>query len=438
MSTTSLQAHCSSVLHFLGQDKYEYFSDGLLLVDTCSGRIVDVGHREALLKQYPQAAVFYYQDALIMPGLIDTHVHYPQVDVIASHGEQLLAWLDQYTFPTEARFSDPEHAQETAEFFLEELLRNGTTTAAVFGSVHASAAEAFFCASEKRNTRMIMGKSMMDRNTPDALSETTEVSYQQTRQLIERWHHNGRQLYAATLRFVVTSTPAQFAHIRTLMEEFPDLYMQTHLAENLAEVTLVKEMFPERRDYVDVFDHHGLLGPRSLFGHGIHLSEAELVRLKDSDSRIAFCPTSNLFLGSGLFDLDRTSKMVQTGIATDVGAGTSFSMLATLSEAYKICQINGTRFSPLRAFYMATLGNAGVLSLESRVGNFESGKEADFVIYNLACTPLMKRRQALCQSIEERLFALMVLGDDRAVQSTFIAGKCQYLKESSVKAPSDK
>lgn len=433
MQVTSLQAHCGSVLHFLDQDEYEYFSDGVLLVDTCSGSVVGVGNRSALLDQYPQAAVLYYQDALIMPGMIDTHVHYPQVDVIASHGEQLLEWLNHYTFPTEARFSDEEHAKETAEFFLEELLRNGTTTAAVFGSVHASAADAFFRASEKRNTRMIMGKSMMDRNTPDSLSETTEESYQQTRQLIERWHHNGRQLYAATLRFVVTSTPAQFEHIRALMEEFPDLHMQTHLAENLTEVALVKEMFPERRDYLDVFDHHGLLGPRSLFGHGIHLSEAELVRLEASNSRIAFCPTSNLFLGSGLFQLDKAGVTIQTGIATDVGAGTSFSMLTTLSEAYKICQINGARLSPLRAFYMATLGNAKVLSVDNKIGNFEVGKEADFVIYNLACTPLMKRRQALCQRLEETLFALMVLGDDRSVHATFIAGKCQFLNELSVK-----
>lgn len=422
----TLHAHCGAVLHFLAADKPEYFADGVLLVDDQSGAVVRAGDAAVLLAAFPQAQVHRYEHALIMPGMVDTHIHYPQVDVIASYGEQLLEWLNNYTFPTEAGFADHAMAEQTAGFFLDELLKNGTTTAAVFGSVHPSAAEAFFRASEQRNTRMIMGKSMMDRNTPGSLSETTASSLSATRELIERWHNNGRQLYAATLRFVVTSTDQQMRDIRALMDDYPDLYMQTHLAENLNEVALVRSMFPQRRHYLDVFDHHGLLGPRSIFGHCIHLSDDERQRMAETDSRIAFCPTSNLFLGSGLFQLDETAGQIKTGLATDVGAGTSFSLLRTLHEAYKVCQLNGTTLSPLRAFFMATLGGAITLSLDDKIGNFERGKEADFVVYDLAPTALMARRQALCKTLDETLFALMILGDDRAVRETWVMGKSVY------------
>jgi len=418
-----LTAHRGPLLHFISENNLQHFDDGVLLVDNQQGTVVTCGDASALLGQYPQARVVEYQDALIMPGLIDAHIHFPQVDVIASYGDQLLEWLNNYTFPTEAGFSDAEMADLTADFFLQQLLKNGTTTAAVYGSVHASAAESFFKASYRMNTRMIMGKSMMDRNTPDNLSETTEQSLRDTRDLISCWHKNGRQLYAATLRFVVTSTEQQMQDIHTLMEEYPDIYMQTHLAENLSELELVKSMFPERQDYVDIFDHHGLLGPRSIYGHGIHLNERELQRLQDTQSRIAFCPTSNLFLGSGLYQLDKPGFDIPTGIATDVGAGTSFSMLKTLHEAYKVCQLNGTNLSPQRAFYMATLGNAKALSLESKIGNFEAGKEADFIVCDLASTPLMARRQSICKTIDEQLFALMILGDERAVRHTYLMGQ---------------
>tara|TARA_Y100000588_G_scaffold373145_1_gene446582 strand:+ start:284 stop:1600 length:1317 start_codon:yes stop_codon:yes gene_type:complete len=422
MPTHGLMAHRAPLLHFLAENNLQYFPDGVLLLDTATGNVVACGGASALLEQYPQAQVTVHDNALIMPGLIDTHIHFPQVDVIASYGEQLLEWLNNYTFPTEAGFADQHIAETTAEFFLQELLRNGTTTAAVYGSVHASAADAFFKASYRHNTRMIMGKSMMDRNTPDNLSESTEQSLRETRDLISYWHNNGRQLYAATLRFVVTSSAKQMDDIHNLMEDYPDLYMQTHLAENLSELELVKSMYPERLDYVDVFDHHGLLGPRSIFGHGIHLSERELQRLQDTQSRIAFCPTSNLFLGSGLYQLDKPGFDIHTGIATDVGAGTSFSMLQTLHEAYKVCQLNGTNLSPTRAFYMATLGNAKALSLDDKIGNFEAGKEADFIVCDLAATPLMQRRQAICKTLDEQLFALMILGDDRAIRHTYVNG----------------
>ena len=420
---SGLTAHCGKLLHFTSEDNMQYFPAGALLVDNQQGTVVACGDAAELLPFYPQAEVREYANALIMPGLIDTHIHFPQVDVIASYGEQLLEWLDNYTFPTEAGFSDHDMAESTAEFFLQELLKNGTTTAAVYGSVHASAADAFFKVSYRHNTRMIMGKSMMDRNTPDSLTETTEQSLRDTHDLISYWHNNGRQLYAATLRFVVTSTAQQMDDIRSLMNDYPDLYMQTHLAENTSELALVKSLFPDSLDYVDVFDQHGLLGPRSIFGHGIHLSERELQRLQDTRSRIAFCPTSNLFLGSGLYQLDKPGYDIATGIATDVGAGTSFSMLQTLHEAYKVCQLNGTNLSPQRAFYMATLGNAKALNLESKIGNFTAGKEADFIVCDLASTPLMQRRQALCKTIDETLFALMILGDDRAIRHTFVAGQ---------------
>ena len=426
MEPSALKGYRGGLLHFLPGGRAEHFTDGLLVVDTVSGCVVDAGKADYLLPLYPAADITVYPDALIMPGMVDCHIHYPQVDVIASYGEQLLQWLNQYTFPTEAGFADDTVAEQTAGFFIDELLKNGTTTAAVFGSVHKTAADAFFRASHARNTRMIMGKSMMDRNTPDNLSESTADSLSATHQLIERWHHYGRQLYAATLRFVVTSTEQQMRDIRSLMNEYPDLYMQTHLAENLHEVELVHKLFPQRRHYLDVFDYHGLLGPRSIFGHCIHLSDDERRRMAATESRIAFCPTSNLFLGSGLFRLEAESGRIRTGIATDVGAGTSFSLLRTLHEAYKVCQLNGSNLSPQRAFYMATLGGAETLSLDDRIGNFSAGKEADFVIFDLQATPLMARRQARCRTLDETLFALMMLGDDRAVKETWIMGEKRY------------
>ncbi len=422
------QGYRGRVLHFLDEQTPQYFADGLLITDTDAGTVIGCGDAAAMLAQYPDLRVTQYDNALIMPGFIDTHIHYPQVDVIASYGEQLLDWLNNYTFPTEVNFANTDVANNAAEFFLQELLKNGTTTALVFGTVHKSAVDAFFEISQRLNTRMICGKVMMNRHAPEALCDTVESSVADTQELIDRWHNNGRQLYAITPRFAITSTPEQLAAAGQLLADNPGVYMQTHLAENLDEIAFVKELFPERKSYLDVYDHYGLLGERSVFAHCVHLDAEDYQRMSETGSKISFCPTSNLFLGSGLFQLDDQPFPVDVSVATDVGGGTSFSMLQTMNEAYKICQLKGSKLAPQRAFYMMTLGNAKALSVDDKIGNFESGKEADFVVLDLAGTDLMKRRQSICKTLDETLFSLMILGDDRAVRETFVAGRSVWTK----------
>ena len=423
----AIQAYRASILHFQNSGNADYFADGILVVENQT--IKQVGHASELLPQLDGASLKDLTGKLIMPGFIDTHIHYPQVDVIASYGEQLLDWLNNYTFPTELQFKDKAFASETANFFLDELLKNGTTTALVFGTVFKESVDAFFEASQARNTRMICGKVMMDRNAPEGLCDTPQSSFDDSQALIDQWHENGRQLYAITPRFAITSTREQLEKAGELVKNNPSVYMQTHLSENKAEIAFVKELFPERKSYLDVYDHYGLLGPRSVFAHGVHLDETDYQRLSETQSSISFCPTSNLFLGSGLFSLEDSKKFnVPVSVATDVGGGTSFSMLQTLNEAYKICQLNNYSLAPLEGFYMMTLGNAKTLQLDDKIGNFESGKEADFVVIDLQGTPLMARKQAKCRTLEETLFSLMMLGDDRAISETFVAGRSVYKK----------
>ena len=425
----TLKGYHGRVLHYLDENTPCYFDDGILVVDTESGTVQACGKADEMLQQFKGLDITSYQNSLIMPGLIDTHIHYPQVDVIASYGTQLLDWLNNYTFPTELAFANPEVAEETAEFFLNELLKNGTTTALVFGTVHKGSVDAFFNASEKRNTRMICGKVMMDRNAPEDLCNTVESSVADTQALIDSWHGKGRQLYAITPRFAITSTPEQLAAAGKLLADNPGVYMQTHLAENKDEVAFVQELFPQSKSYLDVYDQYGLLGERSIFAHCIYLEDDDYRRMNESGSKISFCPTSNLFIGSGLFKLDDQPAAVEVSVATDVGGGTSFSMLQTMNEAYKVCQLRGSNLSAQRAFYMMTLGNAKALSLDDKIGNFEAGKEADFVVFDLAGTDLMKRRQSICKDIDETLFSLMILGDDRAVSETFVAGQQVWSKQ---------
>ena len=422
-----MQAFRSSILHFTANGEAEYFDDGILIVE--NDKVKQVGKAEELLPTLNGISVTEYQNKIIMPGFIDTHIHYPQVDVIASYGEQLLDWLNNYTFPTELQFEDPDFAKETANFFLDELLKNGTTTALVFGTKHKQSVDAFFEASSARNTRMICGKVMMNRNAPDDLCDDVESSFADSQALIDQWHENGRQLYAVTPRFAITSTGEQLEKAGELLKNNPSVYMQTHLSENKDEIAFTLELFPERSSYLDVYDHYGLLGPRSVFAHGVHLEEADFKRLAETESSISFCPTSNLFLGSGLFNLKLANELnTPVSVATDVGGGTSFSMLQTLNEAYKICQLRKHSLDAKTAFYMATLGNAKTLKLDDKIGNFESGKEADFVVIDLASTPLMARKQSKCKTLDEALFSLMMLGDDRAIQETYVAGVQQYKK----------
>ncbi|RJG09773.1 guanine deaminase [Pseudomonas cavernicola] len=428
--TTTIKAYRAAILHSIAdpaevgiEQSYQYFEDGLLLVE--NGQISAVGHAKDLLPALASnVEVTEYRDALITPGFIDTHIHYPQTGMIAAYGEQLLDWLNTYTFPTEKQFADKAHAADVANIFLKELLRNGTTTALVFGSVHKQSVDAFFEASEALNLRMIAGKVMMDRNAPDYLTDTAQSSYADSKELIERWHGKARLHYAVTPRFAPTSTPEQLTYAGKLLQEYPGLYMHTHLSENLDEIAWVKALFPEQKGYLDVYDHFQLLSERSMFAHGVHLCDEECQRLAQTGSAIAHCPTSNLFLGSGLFNLKQAEQFkVNVGLGTDVGAGTSFSMLQTLNEAYKVQQLQRNKLNPFKSLYLATLGGARALRLEDKIGSFASGNDADFIVLDYHATPLLSYRLQQAKDVEEKLFVLMTIGDDRAIKETFAAGR---------------
>ena len=433
--TSPVKAYRAAILHSIAdpavvgvEQSYEYFEDGLLVID--NGQVAKVGHAADLLPTLKGVEITEYRDAMITPGFIDTHIHYPQTGMIASYGEQLLDWLNTYTFPTEQQFADKAHAADVAGIFLKELLRNGTTTALVFGTVHKQSVDAFFEAAQALNLRMIAGKVLMDRNAPDYLTDTPESGYADSKELIERWHGKGRLHYAVTPRFAPTSTPEQLTLAGKLLGEYPDLYMHTHLSENRKEIEWVKALFPERKGYLDVYDHYKLIGARSVFAHGVHLCDDECKRLAETGSAVAFCPTSNLFLGSGLFDLNKLEEHgVRVGLGTDVGAGTSFSQLQSLNEAYKVMQLQGKKLDPFKSLYLATLGGANALYLDDKLGNFESGKDADFVVLDYNATPLISYRMQQAKTLDEKLFALTMLGDDRAVKETFAASQSVHRRD---------
>ncbi len=412
-----------------GSDRtHEYFPNGTLLLE--DGHIKAVGLRSDLQDSIPDGAECVdYGNNLIVPGFIDTHIHFPQLDMIASYGEQLLDWLERYTFPEEAKFADPAHAEECADFFLSELLRNGTTSALVFGTVHKESADALFAAAYDRNMRIVAGKALMDRNVPEAVRDTPESGDRDSRDLIESWHGKGRLGYAVTPRFAPACSDEQMTLAGKLLAEYPDILMHTHLSENTSEIAWVKDLFPGTKGYLDVYDRFGLLTDRSVFAHCIHLDGHEFQRMAEADAAISYCPTSNLFLGSGLFDMKTAEDYgVKVGLGTDVGAGTSFSMMQTMNEAYKVCHLKGHQLDPFKSFYLATLGGARALSVGDKVGNFTSGKEADFLVLDMAATPLLERRLKSCSTIEEILFVLSMLGDDRAVDHTYIAGEVRHSK----------
>lgn len=400
----------------------EYFDDGLLIIE--DGLVTGLGEAEAMLTGLAaDIEVIDYSGKIIIPGLVDCHVHFSQVDIIASYGEQLLDWLNQYAFPAEQKFSNAEYAGDVAAFFADELLRNGTTTALVFATIHPESVDAIFMAAQQRNMRLLSGKVLMDRNCPDALRDTPESAYDESRRLIEKWHGKDRLGYAITPRFAVTSSDAQLAAAGKLAAEYSDVHIHTHLAENHEEVALVGEQFPSCRSYFDVYEKFGLARERSVFAHCLHLDDVDRQRLSASGSAIAFCPTSNLFLGSGLFDLRAAAEHdIRTGIGTDVGGGTSLNMLRTLSEAYKVLQLEGQTLSGFRALYLATLGGAKALYLDDRIGNFRPGREADFVVLDDKATSITRRRLANIDDLAERLFALIMLGDDRNVAETWLMG----------------
>jgi len=426
-----MQAFRAEIVHLLddptvaGEAAIAHHRNGLLIVD--GGHIAACGPWAELAPQLGETPLETLPGRLITPGFVDLHIHFPQIDVIAAHGDQLLDWLYRYVFPAEAAFADPAHATEAAAFFVSELLRNGTTTALVFGSSHRGSIDALFAEALKRDMRLIAGQSLMDRNAPDGVRDTLESSRRDTLGLIEDWVGRGRLGYAITPRFVVTSTDDQLAMAAELLATHPEVWMQTHLAENLAEVSQAGAMFPAASDYLNIYERFGLVGPRSVFAHCIHMDDPAFARMAAAGASIAFCPTSNLFLGSGLFDLKAAlAQGVKVGVGTDVGAGTSFSILSTLGEAYKVGQLRGSALDPFQALYLATLGGARALGLADRIGNLQAGNEADFLVLDPAATPLLRRRMAAAGTLAERLFALTILADDRVVERTYLAGVRQH------------
>lgn len=417
------------LLHFLADPgpaddpaTWQFFDDGGLWI--ADGHIRAAGPWASVCAALPpgvhEAATLHdYRGRLVLPGFVDCHLHYPQAGVIASYGRQLLAWLNDYVFPAEARFADASEAERTAAFVVDRLLAHGTTTASVFATVHPHSVDAFFAAAEARGLRMLCGKVLMDRNCPADLRDTAAGGIADSLRLIERWHGRGRLRYSLTPRFAPTSSPEQLRLTGELLASQPGLHLQTHLAETPAELDWVQQLFPERRSYLDVYQHYGLAGPRTLHAHCIHLSGAAA----------AFCPGSNLFLGSGFFDLDASrSAGLRVGLATDIGAGTGFGLLRTLAQAYEVGQACRAPLSALRGFYLATLGGAQALYLDDCIGNFQPGREADFIALDWAATPELAWRMERCQSLTERLFALMMLGDERCVVATHVMGEVAFVR----------
>ncbi len=406
-------------------DSYLYESDGALLVE--DGRISVAGSYGTVRAIAPEGiGEIDHRPHLILPGFIDMHLHFPQMQVIASYAANLLEWLNTYTFPEECRFVESEHASRIATHFYDELLRHGTTTAVAYCSVHKTSADAFFAEALKRGMCMVGGKVMMDRNAPQGLLDTPEMGYDETRAVIADWHGKGRNHVAITPRFAITSTPGQMQATQALAEEFPDLHIQTHLSENHDEIRYTMDLYPEATDYTDIYARYGLLGKKTLLGHAIHLSEREADALSEAGAVAVHCPTSNLFLGSGLFpmkSLMRREKPVRVAVATDIGGGSSYSMLRTMDEAYKIQQLLGERLNPLESFYLMTRGNAEALSMADDIGTLEPGTAADLVVLDAASTPAMRLRMETVKTLPEELFLLQTMGDDRAVVETYVAGK---------------
>lgn len=407
----------------------DYVENGIVVID--GPRIVAIETADRInAHRQPGTIEHDFGNRLILPGFIDTHIHLPQSQVIASYGSQLLEWLEKYTFPAEARYADPAVAAAGARFFVDELLRNGTTTAVAYGSVHKGSAEALFLEAERRGLMMLAGKTAMDRNAPPAILDSAEAAYDDTKALIAAWHRRGRQRVVITPRFAITSTPAQLEALGALAREYPDCLVQTHLSENRKEIDTTRALFPDRSGYLDVYDHYGLVGPRSLFGHSIHLEPVEIARLSEAGSVAVFCPTSNLFIGSGLFDyrgLGDGASPVRLALGTDIGAGTSYSMLATAGEAYKVMQLQGQTLSALEAFDLITRRNADAIG-ESEIGQIRPGGYADLVVLDARATPAMAHRLDVSDGdLEEELFVLMTMGSERNVAEVFIGGQRQGL-----------
>jgi guanine deaminase len=434
LPASSLRAYRARILHFNQtttnpQRDYMYYADGLLV--TRNGKIVALDEYKTLINQYPNLSVADYSGKLLLPGFIDSHMHFPQTEMLASYGEQLLDWLTNYTFPVENKFADSHYASAIAEIFLRQLFRHGTTSAMVYSSVHKAATSCLFSAAKHYDMLLMAGKVCMDRHCPPYLQDTPESAQQDSAELINTWHHHGRLKYVITPRFAPTSSEAQLAMLGELAQDNPDVFIQTHLSENHNEIAWVKSLYPQRKHYLDVYDHYGLVRPGAVFGHAIHLLDDEWQCLAQLGASIAFCPTSNLFLGSGLFDLKRAeSHGIPVLLATDVGGGTSFNMLRTMGEAYKVCQLRGGQLHPLHGLYLMTQGSAVALGLDQQIGNLNPGSDADFVILDPYFDELTQLRFTPDSEVQDIVFALSMLGDDRATVATYIAGKAVYTRAS--------
>ncbi|WP_078059187.1 guanine deaminase [Tropicimonas marinistellae] len=388
-----------------------------------NGRIVDVGEADALRAAHPHARIDDHGDGLILPGFVDAHAHYPQTAIIASWGKRLIDWLNSYTFPEEMRFADPDYAGEIAARHLDLLVSYGTTSVASFCTIHAASVTAFFEAAAARNMAVVAGRTCMDRNAPDGLRDNAKTAYDESKTLLETWHGRGRAIYAITPRFSPTSTPEQLEALGGLWADHPDCPMQTHLSEQTDEVEWVRELYPHRRDYLDTYESHGLLREGAMFGHAIWLTDSERARLREHGAALVHCPTSNTFIGSGLFDTARAeAEGLRVGLATDTGGGSSFSMLHTMASAYEIGQLTGTALHPAQLLWLATAGSAEAMRLQARIGSLAHGSDADLVVLDLASTPAIAQRHSRAETIWEAVFPTIMMGDDRAVAAVYIAG----------------
>ena len=421
--------HLGQTLTFTGDPCHEgpeaarHERRGAVLVE--DGRITATGAAEDLRAAHRDAPVTDHGDGLLMAGFVDAHAHYPQTGIIASWGKRLIDWLNAYTFPEEMRFGDPAYAAEVAGRYLDLLLASGTTTVCSFCTIHPASVEAFFEAAEVRGMRVAGGRTCMDRETaPEGLRDTAQAAYDESRDLLQRWHGRGRAHYVITPRFSPTSTPEQLKALGALWAENPDCLMQTHLSEQTDEIDWVKSLYPQARDYLDTYEAHGLLGRNGLYGHAIHLEPRERDRLRETGAALVHCPTSNTFIGSGLFDMPGLLAEGHTvGLATDTGGGSSFSMLRSMAAAYEIGQLRGRALHPSELLWLATEGSARAMRMDDRIGNLEPGREADFIVLDLASTPAIAQRAERASDIWEAIFPTIMMGDDRAIQSTYVAGR---------------
>ncbi|MEM7057834.1 MAG: guanine deaminase [Pseudomonadota bacterium] len=404
----------------IGDEALIHDSDAAVVIQ--DGLIADVGDAGSVIARWPDVAV-QSTPHLMAPGFVDAHMHYPQIGVVASWGADLIEWLSTYTFPEEGRFQDPGYAAEVAKIYFDTQLAHGITCAASFCTTHPASVDAYFAEAARRGVAAVGGKVMMDRNAPDALRDTANSGYEDSKALINRWHRKGRARYAVTPRFAPTSSPEQLEAAGTLWAEHPDCLMQTHLSEQHREIAWVAELFPDCADYLGVYEKYGLIGPKAVFGHAIHLTDREHALLSETEAAVAHCPTSNAFLGSGACDVQGLAQRgVRIGLATDTGGGTSYSIFDTMKAAYELAQTRRINLTPVQLWWLATQGSARALHMEAEIGNIKQGLAADLILIDLGSTALINHRMARASTISEALFVQIILADDRAINQVWASG----------------